>query len=421
MNPKDRLASASFLLKTYLDLLKRLFIWLKNIPPKILKEIQKIRYTDLIIIIIGIFLALLLRYSLRSFVSDDFTCCVQMWYSKFQEQGKGALRYSFCDVHPLYLYCLYVVEKIFPRLLPLYAIKIPSVAADFVSAFFIFRIIRLKFNQGPLPLIAFFAVLFAPTVILNGSFWGQSDGLYTAALIACIYFVLTKRNGLACFAYGLAFAFKLQAIFLAPFILALFLKRSIFWKQLFLIPLAYLVTALPSWMLGRPILDILTVYLNQTSYFALLTMNAPTMYAWLPETLYTTFSTAGIIFAACIMFMYLFVIYKSRISMTGPLIVQLALISAILLPFVLPKMHERYFFAADIISIAFAFYFPKYFFAPIVINLVSFFSYEQFLFKVKPIPDSTLAIALFFIIIVLIRHLMLTLYQSKNSSLEKLQ
>jgi Gpi18-like mannosyltransferase len=45
------------------------------------------------------------------------------------------------------------------------------------------------------------------------------------------------------------------------------------------------------------------------------------------------------------------------------------------MPYLLPKMHERYFYPTDILSIIFAFYFPEYRWVAISVQLASFFSY----------------------------------------------
>jgi Gpi18-like mannosyltransferase len=105
-------------------------------------------------------------------------------------------------------------------------------------------------------------VLFAPTVVLNGSFWGETDMLYTSCLVACLYFLLAKKNTPGLIAFGLAFSFKLQAMFLAPFLLILLLKRAVSWKHLLLVPGVYLVTIIPAWLVGRPLPELLQVYLT---------------------------------------------------------------------------------------------------------------------------------------------------------------
>ena len=64
-------------------------------------------------------------------------------------------------------------------------------------------------------------MLFAPTILLNSAFWGQSESTFTAFLLLCIYFLMAEPSNLACLAFGVTFAFKLQAIFLAPLLVAL--------------------------------------------------------------------------------------------------------------------------------------------------------------------------------------------------------
>jgi Gpi18-like mannosyltransferase len=81
-----------------------------------------------------------------------------------------------------------------------------------------------NYLPGLSPLFAALAVLFTPTVILNSSFWGQADAIHTTFLLACLYFLVTRREIPAFIAFGVAVAFKLQAIFLAPLLLILLLK-----------------------------------------------------------------------------------------------------------------------------------------------------------------------------------------------------
>jgi Gpi18-like mannosyltransferase len=72
--------------------------------------------------------------------------------------------------------------------------------------------------------------------------------------------------------------------------------------------------------------------------------------------------------------------------------VELATLSVLIVPCFLPKMHDRFFFPADVISILLAFYFPQRFYVPILISTVSFFSYLPFLFGYEVIPLRYLAL-----------------------------
>ena len=123
------------------------------------------------------------------------------------------------------------------------------------------------------------------------------------------------------------------------------------------------------------------------------------MYQWLPQEYYPIMSKAGIFFAAMMGALYAFIVCKSDVEIDNDLIVKLAFLSVLMVPFFLPKMHERFFFSADVISILYAFYFPRYFYVPILVSSASFFSYFPYLFGKTIFPLSHLAIILLFVII----------------------
>ncbi len=80
------------------------------------------------------------------------------------------------------------------------------------------------------------------------------------------------------------------------------------------------------------------------------------------------------------------------------------------MPFTLPHMHERYFFATDVVSIIYAFYSPKRFFVPIVVGVASLFSYFPFLFRETVIDLRYLGILIGVALIVAVADLFRNLY-----------
>ncbi|MGA2489554.1 MAG: hypothetical protein ABSF99_05120, partial [Anaerolineales bacterium] len=84
---------------------------------------------------------------------------------------------------------------------------------------------------------------------------------------------------------------------------------------------------------------------------------------------------------------------------------------ALLVPYFLHKTHDRYFYPSDVLSIVYGFFFPDYFYIPLAANLISFFIYEPFLFGTNIFPQTVLALALLIVIIIVVRHVMLTLYK----------
>ncbi len=373
--------------------------------------VRRIPFLDIFIVLTGTLLALYLRYTIRTFQSGDFTTYHRLWYTIIKEQGFAALGQNFSNYTPFWLYLLYGVSLLLPKTAIVTAVKLPAILCDFICAWYVFRIVRLKYEKGPFPILAYMAILFAPTVILNSAAWAQIESIYTAALVAFLYYVLKKRNWLACIAFGIAFSVKLQSLYLAPLLLVLFLKKEVSWKHLLTIPAVYLISIIPAWIAGRPLGELLTIYAGQVSGYTGLVHNAPNMYTWLPADRYDLFYPAGVIYAVSICLIYVAVVIKSNASLSKHLIVQLALLSALLVPYFLPKTHDRYFYPSDVLSIVYGFFFPGYFYIPLAANLISFFIYEPFLFGTDIFPQTVLALALLIVIIILVRHVMLTLYK----------
>ena len=371
-----------------------------------MKTLKSIRIPDLVIILAGIVLAIAIRYSLLNFKSVDFLKYTRSWYDTIQSRGFSAFGTDFANYNLPYLYLLYLIARFLPGVPGLIATKLPSLAADFVTAWFAARIIGLKYPKTIFPLLAALAILFAPTVVLNSAFWGQADALYTAALVACIYFLMTGKNMTAMFLFGLSVSFKAQAIFLSPLLMALFLRREILWKYFLLIPLVMILALVPAWIAGRPLPDLLMIYPSQAGQYEQLSMHAPSLYSWIPDSgqFYLYFYSAGLILAATIGLFFSIFVYKSRARITHSLLLELALCSVLIMPFFLPKMHDRYFYPADVISILFAFYFPRYFPVPVLMSIISFFSYEPVLFDAEAVPIYVLALGVLFLIIILGRH-----------------
>ncbi len=368
------------------------------------------RLADALVLSLGIALAIAVRLSLRLFLSQDYLGELGGWYDTLRNQGFAAIGTDFSNYTPAYLYLLYLVSILAPTVYSFTAVKIPPMLFDFITAWFVYRIVAVRFKNSPLPVFAFFAVLFAPTIILNSSMWGQFESIYTAMLVACIYFITQRRDTAASLAFGVAISIKLQAIFLLPFLLALVVKGRLSWKSLIWIPLVFLVSLVPAWIAGRPLGELATIYLLQTQRDASLTINAPSVYAWLPEKAYDLFLPAGIIWAACLVFGYIFVIWKSRASLHDGLLIKLGLLSLILVPFVLPKMHERYFYPMDVLSIAYAFFYPRHYYVPIAFNLISFFTYLPFLYMWRAFTMPYLALGMLVLLVLIARSAVLELY-----------
>ena len=75
-------------------------------------------------------------------------------------------------------------------------------------------------------------------------------------------------------------------------------------------------------------------------------MNAPSIYTWVPQTkeVLNLLYVPGILLGGVMAFLLVVLIYKSQAEyLTPSTIIELSLISFMLIPFFLPKMHKRLF------------------------------------------------------------------------------
>ena len=357
-------------------------------------------------------LAIAVRISLLGFKSIDFFNYTKVWYNAIKDAGFAAFAQGFSNYNLPYLYFLYGVVRLLPDLPAVVATKVPSLAADFISAFYAYRIVGLRYKSPPFPALAGFAVLFAPTVILNSAFWGQADAVYACAALAAVYYLLRRKDWLSIVLFGAAMALKVQAVFLLPVIGVLFLKHRIPWRYALLAPAVMLVSLIPAWMAGRPLVDLLLIYPAQAGQYQQLTMHAPSALAWIPDTgrFYPYFYPASIVVAVAGILAFMVGMARSPSPLADPLIIEMALISTMLLPFLLPKMHERYFYLADLLSIVVAFYLTRFYFVPVAMISISFFAYQPTLFGSEPVPIGILAAGILCLLVILGRHAVAELY-----------
>ena len=156
---------------------------------------------------------------------------------------------------------------------PLYLIKFFSCIFDFILAIYSSKIIYLiTKNKNK----SYFCYL---CIIINSSIWGQCDTIYTSFLIISIYYLLKTKYIYSFIFYGIAFSFKLQAIFLLPlFIILFFTTNKIKLYHFLIIPLVNGIMCLPAIILGRNILEVMLIYFTQTKSKMNITMNFPNIY-----------------------------------------------------------------------------------------------------------------------------------------------
>jgi Gpi18-like mannosyltransferase len=331
-----------------------------------------------LVLLVGIVCAPLL-----GFQTPDTTLSVIPWYQRIAAVGYPGLGETFPNTPggvagnytPPYYYLLFIAS-LFNGLLPdLYLIKLISIAFAFLAGFFAYKIARYHCASDNGALLAASTVVLAPTDIANGAWWGQCDMVWTALILGSFFFTVVGRSTAAIMMFGMAIAFKAQAIFFAPFLFMLFIRGDLRLWHLAGIPLIYGAIMLPAILLGRAPLDVFAVYLRQSGRFAELSMNAPNLYAFVPNKYYAAATAIGLglTVIASVTLAYLPRLTKVELDAKAKLLTATMFVA--LSPFLLPKMHDRYFFAADIFSIVLALCQPELWLVPVMFQISSLLAY----------------------------------------------
>ncbi|HOR39908.1 MAG TPA: hypothetical protein PLW20_05540 [Paludibacteraceae bacterium] len=306
--------------------------------------------------------------------TGDYVVYLKPWIDFIKTHGYfSALKYDFSNYTPAYLYFLTLVAKI--PIEPVFAIKIFSIAFEFLAAYFLGKIVCLKYHNSLIILISLAIIPWLPTVMLNSSYLSQCDAIYASFVMGSIFYALKKRPFLSVLFLGIAFAFKMQAVFVLPFFFVFLLRKEIKWYYFFIVPAVYLVSILPAWFNGRSFVELISLYFSQADYYRLLTMNFPNIYIWFSGADFDTFSLAGILFTVLLTLVAGFWLRTPKITFTLETWIKFLFLSFIVVPFVLPGMHERYMYLGDIFGLAYLMFFPKKWYLPFGILLVSTYSY----------------------------------------------
>lgn len=336
-----------------------------------------------IVCVLLLALAFCARAAVLDYATLDYRDFLARWVDYFRQNGGfDALSRQIGNYNIPYLYFLALFS--YSSINDLYLIKLLSIFFDVLLAWACALLLG-RFTQSPARRIGvFFTVLMLPTVFLNGALWAQCDSVYVSLALLGVYCALDDRPVLAMVLAALSFGFKLQAVFILPVFAVLMFYGKLDWKHFFVFPAAYVALVLPAVLLGRPFIETLTLYLDQTgSIGSGLNYNSPSVYSFfqytLPESYNALASILGI--AAAVLFMglvlLLCLVFRKRLNERA--ILGAAALLVLGIPFLLPHMHERYFFAADILFLLLAFAAPEYSAGALLAQFASLLGYYAYL------------------------------------------
>jgi Gpi18-like mannosyltransferase len=288
-------------------------------------------------------------------VTGDMTLYLIDWFETIVANGQlGAFGRPFANYTPPYLYLLSATTLLDGVVPTITLIKMLSVLGTAALAAAVHHLLRAVGVEKPWKPALWMCLL--PSVVLNGPGFGQCDAMWSAACVMAVTEAIRRRHMAMLIWCGVAVAFKAQAIFIAPFVLVHLLTARVPLRLWPIPALTFAAAMLPAWLLGWPASDLATIYFRQAEWmenfvssasnpWALVQYYAPVA-GW--NLRWIGFVAAGIATAAYV------ALLRGR-TWTPAALIAAALLSALMVPWLLPKMHERFFFLADILAFALAF------------------------------------------------------------------
>ena len=293
--------------------------------------------------------AMLARVSFIERSAGDYDIYLADWISKLAAGSfSEGMKANIGEYNVLYQYILFVITRL--GVPALYAVKAVSFIGD---AFLAGAAAKLAGKHGA---AAFGAVLLLPTVVLNGGMFAQCDSLYAACALWGLALSLDDKPVRAAACFALSLAFKLQSAFILPMVAVLWAGRKLSLREALVFVLTLALVALPALLGGKSIGSIISIYTAQTGLYNGLTYNAPSFFGLMDTTGLDVYAYGNFGMALALGACALLVAHGVRRAeqMTDGEYIHLALLMVLTVVFLLPRMHERYFYLATPLSLALA-------------------------------------------------------------------
>ena len=347
-----------------------------------LDTVKKIDASHFVFISIVVVMLLLVRVFFLDKTTNDFLDCLFPWVKSYSELSfKDFLLSNISNYNFSYLYILFFISKI-SVIFSFYLIKLVSISFDIFLALIVGQIANLTKFGKKWGWFIILLILALPTIWLNSAAWGQCDVFYTTFVFVGLFLFFKKRFSWSMLCFGLALSFKLQAIFIFPVILIFLCKSDLKIKNIIFLILGFLLPMIPPLIAGRGLVATFNIYLNQVLISEPgneMTYNAPNIWSVM-NIQYDDFWKIVIWITITIVSVITFYICTKKNKPSNGDYIKYIFMFSIIVPYLLPKMHERYFYMAEVMSILYWAFNPKKWYFPLILQICSLSNYSNYLF-----------------------------------------
>lgn len=378
---------------------------------------NKEKFFLIIVSLIGV----LARFAGKDYLSGDMLGFFVKWYETFRDNGHIlALNKPVGNYNVLFetIICFMSYSSIDPVI----QLKIFECIFDYILAVVVALIVKSCLaNEGEAraKLVAEFAyagILVLPEVYLNSSVWGQCDAIYTTFVLLSIYLLQKKSNIWAFVALGIAFAFKLQTIFIIPFILIYFIcKKTFSCFNFFISIFALWFSGIVAYTQGRRLLEPFIIYYHQSGQYGDMWKNTNSFWILIGDD-YANLGTSAMCVTMVLLGLCLYLVMNNKIKIdTTEEYYRLATWIVWTCFLFLPAMHERYSFLANmLLFVLLCINVKKYVPYFLVSSVTTLLTYGRYLYD--GLAENIEIWQVFIYVVAYVAFTVLVLYDSREKS-----
>ncbi len=347
----------------------------------------------LILVVTG--LSLTVRYMSALFPTNDMCGYIlNGWMADIEKVGFGNFYTVDSDYSPLYLFMIAVIS-----LLPkgelvqingysfyqnwMYYLKSVYFLMDILIAVGMFLIALHVTKSKGKATIAYMVFLILPVQFTNSALWGNCDSMYFACFVYCLYFLLKRKDHLVWLFFGLALSLKMQAVFISPLLVYLTLSRRLKFYPIYMVAVVLLISFLPSYICGASFLEPFGYFSKQMNGYPNLTLGCANMWHLFGvsnmDSSSLGFNQASTYIGLLMIGVFMAILYLRKIRLTDENLIYVSIFLIGIVPFFLPHMHERYFYALDVLVVLYAIFNKKRFFLVFLMQVSSGIAYYHYM------------------------------------------
>ena len=382
---------------------------------RVLKFLYQNNYALVMIVVTAV--AMMAKFAMSPFPTKDVTGYIFKWMQQIREVGLRRFYTVDADYSPLYLFAVGVLS-LFPTGAEITVgphtyfanwmtlLKGFYFCTDILNAAAVYLIIRYLTDSRHKASIGYIAVLMLPVQFINSAIWGNSDCIYVCFLLYSLYFALRGKSCPAFIMFGFALANKLQAFFLAPFLVYLILQRRLRLTAAVYVPLSVLASFLPAYICGAGFTEPFLFYQKQMQGYTKLTLGCANfwqLYAF-REYGQMIINRGATLFALFMIGGFFAILWISRIQPLGDSLLNAAAFLIGITVFFLPHMHERYFYLLDVLVVVYAIVKGRRWFLIPMMQLSSGIAYYHYIsgnYFIQPWGEDSVHIAAVLVVAVL--------------------